>query len=264
MLRKLGEKGLRIPEGSENQVLLAARMVREHYFPNRGKNFPDWIIIFALLKILESRPDVSLEDMFQMMIEPASIESTELRRDVHAAIAACRNHRAEQKWNEAGIFNGVKQLEIDKLSAMTAYFAAQGSSLCRRKLNVMLFYADFVNYYLHKVSISGAKYIRLCHGPVQEFYERDFDSMVSGGVLKSDAVDNKAQVAKLDESILDSLTINELTTLHWVKSTFGRMSCDQLVEHTSRESSHRFTRRGDYIAYEYSKLLKSLPVPALT
>ena len=239
-------------------------MVREHYFPMRGKNFPDWIIIFAFLKILDAWPESTMEGMFLTMTDPASIEDCGLRREIHMAIAACRNHRAEHKWNEAGIFNGVKQLEFDKMGAMTAYFASRSSKLCRRKLNILLFYADFANYYLHNVSISGAKYVRLCQGPMQEFYERMLDSMVSSGIIRLDAVGNEEQVTKLSDSVLDNLTINDLTTLHWVMSTFGGVPCNELVETTNRESSHRFTRRGDYIAYEYARLLKNLPQPSLT
>src|SRR6476469_510240 len=148
MLRSTTEKGLFIPEGIENQILLAARGVREHYFPNRGKNFPDWILIFSILKILDVRPDATVEDILQIMTNPAILESCDLRREIHAAIAACRSHRAEHGWNEPSVFNGAKNAELEKLGAMTAYFGARGYKVCRQKLNMLLFYADFAHYYL--------------------------------------------------------------------------------------------------------------------
>ena len=264
MLRSTTEKGLFIPEGIENQVLLAERGVREHYFPNRSRNFPDWILIFAILKIIEAQPNATVEDIFQMMTTPALLESSDLRREIHAAIAACRSHRAEHGWNEPSVFNGAKNTELEKLGAMTAYFGARGSKVCRQKLNMLLFYADFAHYYLHEVSISGAKYVRVCQGPLQEFYDRVFDSMVANGIVGLDISEGEEQVVKLSDSILDRLTIAEMRTLQWVLSTFGKFSCLDISEHARRESAHRFTRRGDYIAYEYARLFKNLPQPSLT
>src|SRR5436305_8857652 len=104
MLSSTIEKGFRIPEGIENQVLLAERVIREHYFPNRGRNFPDWILVFAILKVLDTRPDATVEHIFQIMTEPAVLDSCELRRDIHMAIAACRNHKAEHGWDEPSVF----------------------------------------------------------------------------------------------------------------------------------------------------------------
>jgi hypothetical protein len=198
--------------------------------------------------------------MFEMMMSPASIESAELRRVIHGAIAACRNHKIE--WNEAGIFNGAKQHEFEKLGAMTAYFAARSQNICRRKLNALYFYADFANYYLHNVSISGARYVRVCQGPMQEYYERMLDTMVAKGIVEMNK--SGGQVTKLSDSIIDNLTIMEITTLHWVLSTFDSLSCHEINEHSHRESSHRFTRRGDYIPYEYARLVKNLPQPSAT
>ena len=143
MLRSTYEKGLRIPEGSENQILLAARVVRDHYFPNRSRNFPDWILVFAILEILEARPDATVEDIFQMMTTPAIVESCDLRRGIHMAIAECRSHKAEHGWDEPSVFNGARRTEFEKLSAMTAYLSERDSKLCRQKLGKLLFYADF-------------------------------------------------------------------------------------------------------------------------
>ena len=264
MLSSTNEKGLRIPEGIENQVLLTARVVREHYFPNRGRNFPDWILIFAILRILDTRPDATMEDIFQMMTTPAILDSCDLRREIHMAIAACRSHRAEHGWDEPSVFNGSKQNEFEKLGAMTAYFAARGHKLCRQNLNMLLFYADFAHYYQHQVSISGAKYVRVCQGPLQEFYDRVFDSMVSNGIVCLNKSEDDEQVLRLSETILDKLTILELTTLNWVLVTFGSMSSADISKHARQESAHRFTRRGDYIAYEYARLFKTLPQSSFT
>ena len=88
--------------------------------------------------------------------------------------------------------------------------------------------------------------------------------MVSKGIVGLNKTGNGEQIIRLSDSVLDNLTITEITTLHWAQSTFGKMPCSNISEHARQESAHRFTRRGDYIAYEYARLFKSLPQPSLT
>jgi len=263
-MAKVNISKIKVPEGTENQILLAARMVREHYFPNRSKNFPDWILIFAALEILENCSLATPLQTVEMMMSPGMVESSGLRREIHTAIAACRNYKAELNWNE-GVFTGSKKFGFEKLAAMASYLAARGPRFCRRKMNLLLFYSDFAQYYLHNESISGSKYVRLDRTTTQENFERTIDSLVSKGILKIyKNARKKEQIEPLSETIVDQLSVFEITTLHWVMSTFGSMSCRDLIEYFGQEHTYRFTRRGDFIAYEYARLFRQLPQPSTT
>ena len=88
-----------LPLGFENQILLVARMVREHYFPGRDKNFPDWLLVLALIDLHQQFPTASLDDLFETMKIPSNIESAELRRTIHTAIADCRKHVGKNFFN---------------------------------------------------------------------------------------------------------------------------------------------------------------------
>jgi len=253
-----------VPDGMENQVLLASRMVREHYFPNRSKNFPDWILIFAALELLQANSSITPLQTVEMMMSPAEIDSCGMRRDIHSAIAACRNYKAELNWSE-GVFTGSKRYGFEKLGAMAAYLAARGPKFCRRKMNMLLFYADFAQYYLHNSSISGSKYVRLCDTTTHENFDRTVESLVSKGVVSINKTAGKKEViTPLSESIIENLTVLEITTLHWVISTFGKMSCKEMSAQFGGEHAHRFTRRGDFVAYEYARLFRQLPEPSAT
>jgi Protein of unknown function (DUF4065) len=246
-----------LPEGAENQVLLVARMVREHYFPGRDKNFPDWLLVLALIDLLRQFPTASLDDLFETMKLPANIESAELRRRIHTAIADCRKHVGKNLLNTC-IFSGGKPFTFEKVGAMSAYLCYREEQLSNEQLDRLLFYSDFAHYRLYGESISGARYIRQWDGPGQEFFERNLDSMLSAQILRKAATCGESVCAS-SERITDELSIAEIATLNWTHSTFGSMSSPELDEQLRHETCHKFTRRGDYVAYEYSKLFKQLP-----
>ena len=54
---------------------------------------------------------------------------------------------------------------------MIAHIASSESDIYKTKLNKLLFYSDFINYYLNGTSISGAKYVHLPYGPVPDSYK---------------------------------------------------------------------------------------------
>jgi len=238
-------------------------MVRDHYFPDRDRNFPDWLLVFAIARVLQQTPNASPDEILEIMKTPAEIESAELRRDIHTAIADCRKRNAGHNWNDVGIFTGARGFAAEKLAGMAAYLSAHGG-VCLEKLNGLLFYSDFVHYWLHGESISGSRYVRSSSGPGQEFFGRNIDSLINEGVVEVDTSGSKHHLVPAIESFAKELSVNEVTTLHWIRSTFGPMSLPEVGEHLRRESSYKFTRRGDFIAYEYSKLFKVLPQPSAT
>jgi len=249
--------GNALPPGLENQILLVARMVREHYFPGRDRNFPDWLLVFALLEILTEFPKATLEELFETMTLPANIESPELRRRIHSAVADCRKHVGKNMLNTC-VFRGGRTFTFQKVGAMSSYFTTRAHSICSTKLDRLLFYSDFVHYCHYRESISGARYVRQWEGPGQEFFERSVDSMLSTQILRKDDKCEKS-VLPCSEQIINELSVLEISTLSWVHSNFGSMSTSEISESVRQESSHKFTRRGDYVAYEYSKLFQNLP-----
>ena len=249
--------GNALSQGHENQILLVARMVREHYFPGRDRNFPDWLLVFALLEILDEFPTASAEELYETMTLPANIESPELRRRIHSAIAQCRKHVGRNMLNTC-VFRGGRPFTFDKVSAMSAYFSTRAHSICSQKLDRLLFYSDFVHYCNFGESISGARYVRQWDGPGQELFERQVESMLSTQILRKGG-ECERSVQACGDQILNELSVIEIATLNWVQSNFGSMPTPQLGETLRQESSHKFTRRGDYVAYEYSKLFQNVP-----
>lgn len=78
--------------------------------------------------------------------------------------------------HEPTIFTGQTLFNFEKFSNMVTYFAKKQSPYIT-KLNKLLFYADFLHFKYHKVSISGSTYNRLQYGPVPKRYNTLFESI---------------------------------------------------------------------------------------
>jgi len=247
---------------NENQILLVARMTRDHYYPGRDRNFPDWILVFAVLRLLEIYASASPERLVDLLKDPSQIESPELRRYLHASIAAGRSRDLARRNDDGSVFSGGRKFSLEKTSGMSAFLASRCPKLTRAKLNQLLFYTDFVHYFLYGESISGARYVRHRFGPVLEFFDKTFDEMLSAGAIALGfTAPGSETVIGPETSIIEQLSMLEIATLTWVVKNFGKMSETDIREFLYRECAYRFTRRGDYIAYEYAHLFQKLPPP---
>jgi len=246
---------------NENQILLAARMTRDHYYPGRDRNFPDWILVFAVFKLLELDGNASPERLFDLLKDPSQIESPEMRRYLHLAIAAGRSRDLARRRDEGCVFSGGRKFSFEKACGTFAFLTSRCPTVGRSKLNQLLFYGDFVHYFLYGESISGARYVRHRFGPVFEGFEKTFDEMLAANVVAIEyrSCGEEIVVNSNDDLIVENLSMLEVATLTWVAATFGKMSDSEIREFLSRECAYRFTRRGDYIAYEYARIFQKLP-----
>lgn len=245
-------------ERYENQVLLGARMVREYYYPDRQKNLPDWILIFAIRDLLKMRSETSPEELFELLIVQSKVKTQgQLSRYLAASITA--NAKAADP-AEASVYTGSRKFSFAKLSAMAAYITLHGKKVCRTKLNKLLFYSDFVNYFLHGHSISGSRYVRHRFGPALDRYESMVSTLKYTGVIrvKNESGSEESIVAR-DKSLVETLSIQEMVTIQWVLANLRSMTASEISQYSRRESAYRFTRQDDYIAYEYARILRKLP-----
>ena len=72
--------------------------------------------------------------------------------------------------NTPGRYTGYRMMVSEKVYQMVRYFA-EVLQPWKTKLNKLLFYADFLHYKMHGISISGLKYAAIDHGPVPDNYE---------------------------------------------------------------------------------------------
>jgi len=241
----------------DNNLLLAARLVREHYYPKRYGMLPDWILVFAVRDFLHNHPPIRPEDLGDVIVQKADIKTRgHLSRFLAASITT---EASRSRVDTSNVFSGARPFSLTRMAAMCAYLTGRGSLICKDRLTKLLFYSDFVNYFLSGRSISGARYVRGNNGPELVGYDRIVKAVEMMGAMRRGGGRDGQMFDVRDDSVVDRLTVLELLTLHWVWWTFGAMTADELTECARLESVHRFTRLDDPIAYEYARLLHRVP-----
>jgi uncharacterized phage-associated protein len=246
-----------IPEARLNSLVAD---LRESIKTDCGTDYSDTTVRKAVIAWLYTRLDSMFEDAVERLTSPTFEDAREFARVLDADGAAENAPAQAAAGAEApGVFNGNRIYSQDKMAAMVAYFAAKASSLYKTKLNKLLFYADFVNYYLHGNSISGSRYVHLPYGPVPDGYEDTLEALQHYGVVDVTEQNSAELITNGESPTTNFLTPEETKTLDWIVNSYGSMSAGQLTELSHHEKAYRHTRAGEEIAYEYAKFFEKLP-----
>jgi uncharacterized phage-associated protein len=225
-----------------------------------GTDYPESVVRSAMVQWLESRLDSLFEDAVERLTSPSYDDAREFARMLDDTKEPARESAGVvTQMPELNVFTGYRQFSLEKLAAMVSYFAGRTQELYKTKLNKLLFYADFVNFYVNGASISGSRYVHLPYGPVPDGYEETLETLNHYGVIEVEKR-NSADLVRSGETSTDAfLTREEQASLDWVVSNYGSMSAGQLTEISHREKAYKNTRAGEEIAYEYAKFLAKLP-----
>ena len=159
-----------------------------------------------------------------------------------------------------GILTGFKRFSTEAMNEMILYFTWQGEGVFKTKLNKLLFYADFIHYKHQSVSISGASYVHLPHGPAPDQYQTLFGTLETDGIVKIDEVffqngDPGERLVGLEEPDLSYLPETAIPVLKAVCEYFRNSSSRQVSELSHMEPGWKETKDGQAISYEYADSL---------
>ena len=134
------------------------------------------------------------------------------------------------------INNGYGEFSPRKVEEMVKFLAADG--IFPTKLNKKMFYADFLHFKRHGISISGLRYQAIQYGPVPVHFSTIYDHVPS---LEAESVysgSHEATIlrasAKADTSVFNSL---ELATLEEINQRLGGLSTAEIVDLSHREAA---------------------------
>ena len=226
---------------NDDFIRTAASKLRKRYAT--GPKRPDCAFVTALLDWQCLKPSEITEETF---------DSPEFR---------CFLAEYFRRLDEADIFTGGRWFSAEKLSAMTSYIAARGHAISKTKLNKLLFYSDFIHYYLHGKSISGSRYIHMQFGPVAEYYREMLDTLFVENKLQTMRTHGHDEFLANAGEALDALSMFEVATIQWVLDNFNDMNAHGITDFSHNEKAFRFTRLGEFIPYEFAKHFESLPDP---
>ncbi len=145
---------------------------------------------------------------------------------------------------------------------MVLFFTNQVPELTKAKLNKLMFYADFKYFNDHTISMSGASYARLPHGPVPDNYSLLYASMENADLISEDFTSSQnfqrsyyKPNKKVDYSLFNE---NELATLRDVAKRFGKLSANSVSKTSHEENAWLENKTGRLISYEYATSLSIL------
>jgi uncharacterized phage-associated protein len=226
-----------------------------------GTEYPASAIRNSVISWLDSRLDALFEDAVERLTSPSYDDARDFARmldetDASPAPVYLPDHAGLEALT---VFNGFRALSPDRMAVMVSHLAARTTELYKTKLNKLLFYADFVNFYHYGRSISGFRYLHLPYGPVPNGYEETLKELKGDGIIDILASGSSELIQSGGNTADTGLTSEEIETLDWVADTYGKLSASQLTELSHRERAYRDTKTGEEIAYEYAKFLANLP-----
>lgn len=134
------------------------------------------------------------------------------------------------------INNGYGEFNHRKVEEMVKYLA--GNGIFPTKLNKKMFYADFLHFKRHGISISGLRYQAIQYGPVPVHFNTIYDHIPG---LESESIYTGNQEATIlharVEPDLSVFSIQELDTLEEINKKLGLLSTKDIVELCHRESA---------------------------
>lgn len=144
---------------------------------------------------------------------------------------------------------------FEKLGGMVAFFALNTAELFKTKLLKLLWYADFLHFKRHGISISGLRYIHLPYGPVPNNYTHLLGDLEAKERIRIEPVpvgETEGELIIAFSQDLNVFTDTELQTLRDVQQYFGSWSTTKLSLHSHKEKAYRATQHLDMISYRFA------------
>lgn len=154
--------------------------------------------------------------------------------------------------------SGYLKLNLAKFQNAILFFCKGGQ--LKTKLNKLLFYADFKHFKENAVSITGARYAHLPHGPVPSNYEFFFATMTHSRQIEVDEIQIYQYFGEIFVSTIEpDLSIfepSELKILAEVKELFKDHTATQIRDFSHKERGYQETPDHELISYSFAESLQ--------
>jgi putative zinc finger/helix-turn-helix YgiT family protein len=235
-----------LPDESHNQVL---RFLQDPY---------------NMAKIINANPG-AFDDQTYLKISERLVGI--LTEKAPAKVAEVLGQSSQKK---ASIFTGFVDFQPEMLMEMIMFFAHRAGGVLKTKLNKLLWYADFVHYKHHTLSISGAAYSHHRYGPVPQNYESFLTALCASDALLVDEIDlgvnadGEVMMGILLSPARDPQLADFGSTakrvLEDVHAYFAPMGSKKISNLSHKEDGYIATSYKQLISYEYADKIKVDPV----
>ena len=177
---------------------------------------------------------------------------------------------ASPRWSmpdELSLRTGFRRFDYSRYVAVVVWFCRRLKTITPTSLNKLLFYVDFLCFRSESVSLTGAAYRKLDHGPVSASYgglqeQMELDQFVEITEVQwgNGNVGEKYGVGPRADGLEVSFSSRELKILEAVAKTFAGLSPGEISERSHQESAWQDVEDLTLISYEKAVSL-SLAVP---
>lgn len=155
-------------------------------------------------------------------------------------------------------YNGYNILDIEKLSNVIGYFAQFAHHLYKVKLMKLLWYTDAIFFGRHGMSMTGLVYKHMPLGALPIGY----DELIHLPTVKvvEDMINEDIcyKICPNKEVSISEFTLDELSVLELVASTFKDYRSKEIVDYMHKEKAYIETAQNQVIPYSLAKQLREL------
>jgi putative zinc finger/helix-turn-helix YgiT family protein len=188
--------------------------------------------------------------------------------DIETTLTELMNKEAGRIWENTycdfpiDVYCGNRKFDFQKFKSMILYLLEKNNGLFKVKLNKLLYYSDFLFFKLHSISISGAQYVRLPHGPVPNNYRHFLGKMESDKEIEVNEV--RFPNGYIGEEYINKHIFNkglfsqlELDVIDKVDTFFKNHNSTSISDFSHNDNSVLSANELDLISYEFSRKLPS-------
>lgn len=159
-------------------------------------------------------------------------------------------------FEEQSDYNGYKVLDIEKLSNVIGYYAQFANYLYKVKLMKLLWYTDTIYFARHGVSMTGLVYRHMPLGALPIAYDEIIHLPTVKVVEDMINEDICYKIYPNKEVKISEFTLEELSVLELVASTFKDYRSKEIVDYMHKEKAYIETLQNQIIPYSLSKQLR--------
>lgn len=153
------------------------------------------------------------------------------------------------------IYNGYKDLDIEKIENIISYIASKVKNLTITSLNKYLWYIDMLSFNQRSIAITGLTYQNQKFGPTIVDKKYDEISLLDDKYIREDIETENGNTTKIISNgnyNLDKITDSEKKIIDAIIKMLKNKSVTDISEMSHREEGWKKTKRFERISFEYA------------
>lgn len=153
------------------------------------------------------------------------------------------------------IYNGYKDLDIEKIENIISYIASKVKNLTITSLNKYLWYIDMLSFNQRSIAITGLTYQNQKFGPTIVDKKYDEISLLDDKYTREDIETESGNTTKIISNgnySLDKITDSEKKIIDEIIKMLKNKSVTDISEMSHREDGWKKTKRFERISFEYA------------